>query len=81
MFLLKKNQILILFLNSLEENIIAFRESLIDKIRIELSQEYFKISQNESMKDEYLELKETLNDYNKLKTKITSKIGRTRTTY
>jgi DNA primase len=67
----------------LEENIVAFRESLIDKISIDLIEDYkINISKNEDMKEMMLEeLKESLNDYNKLKTKITSKIGRTRTTY
>ena len=58
------------------ETIISLREYLINKLILELMQDYSSEDENNLE-----ELKSTINDYNKLKVSLTNKIGRIRTAY
>ena len=58
------------------ETIISLREYLINKLILDLMQDYSSEDENNLE-----ELKSTINDYNKLKVSLTNKIGRIRTAY
>ena len=58
------------------ETIISLREYLINKLILDLMQDY-----NSEDENNLEELKSTINDYNKLKVSLTNKIGRIRTAY
>lgn len=58
------------------ETIISLREYLINKLILDLMQDYSSEDDNNLE-----ELKSTINDYNKLKVSLTNKIGRIRTAY
>ena len=58
------------------ETIISLREYLINKLILDLMQDY-----SSEDKNNLEELKSTINDYNKLKVSLTNKIGRIRTAY
>ena len=60
------------------ETIVSLREYLINKLIMDLMNNYNKESGEE---DDLEELKATINDYNKLKVNLTNKIGRIRSTY
>jgi DNA primase len=62
--------------NLVTETLISLREYLINKLIIDLMQSF----QSESGSD-IEELKNNINDYNKLKVNLTNKIGRIRSTY
>ena len=60
----------------IQENIIAFREYLINKLNADLM-----LQIADDAVTNKLEILEFINDYNKLKVTITRKIGRMRTTF
>jgi DNA primase len=62
--------------NLVTETLISLREYLINKLIMDLMQSF----QSESGSD-IEELKNNINDYNKLKVNLTNKIGRIRSTY
>ncbi|WP_162127196.1 DNA primase [Flavobacterium phycosphaerae] len=62
--------------NLVTETLISLREYLINKLIVDLMQNY-----NSEAENDLEEVKATINDYNKLKVSLTNKIGRIRSTY
>ncbi len=62
--------------NLVTETLISLREYLINKLIVDLMQNYSNDAENDLE-----EIKTTINDYNKLKVSLTHKIGRIRSTY
>ncbi|TBX69554.1 DNA primase [Flavobacterium silvisoli] len=62
--------------NLVTETLISLREYLINKLIVDLMQNYSNDAENDLE-----EIKSTINDYNKLKVSLTHKIGRIRSTY